>query len=51
MYYSGLLLLGGTANVLWGLSVALVVIVATSVAMHFVNRLMATPPGEPVSQP
>ena len=51
MYYSGLLLLGGTANVLWGLSVALVVIVATSVAMHFVNRLLATPPGEPVSQP
>lgn len=50
MYYSGLLLVGGTASVLWGLTVALVVIVATSVMVHFVNKAIeTTPAGAPVS--
>lgn len=51
MYYSGLLLVGGTATVLWDTTVALGVIIATSVAVHFVNRLTEkSPSGAPVSQ-
>jgi TRAP transporter 4TM/12TM fusion protein len=50
MYYSGLLLVGGAGNVLWGVTVSLVVIMAISVAVHFVNRMIEkTPAGEPVS--
>jgi len=52
MYYSGLLLAGGPANVLWELTVAVALIVAVSVAVHLVNRLTdRTPHGEPLSQP
>jgi len=44
MYYSGLLLIGGAASVLWAVTVALVVIVATTVAVHFVNQLTERTP-------
>ncbi|MGH9253198.1 MAG: TRAP transporter permease [Vicinamibacterales bacterium] len=40
MYYSGLLLVGAIGDVLWALSVALALIVATSVAIHVINGLI-----------
>lgn len=44
MYYSGLLLVGGMGSVLWSLTVALAVIVAMSVAVHFVNTAIEKAP-------
>jgi TRAP transporter 4TM/12TM fusion protein len=52
MYYSGLLLIGSAATVLWAATVALALVLATSVAVHVVNRLTeGTNTGAPVSQP
>jgi len=51
MYYSGLLLVGSLGSVMWSLTVALVVIVATAVGVHLVNRLtVKTTAHEPISQ-
>jgi TRAP transporter 4TM/12TM fusion protein len=52
MYDSGLLLRGGAAAVLLAAAVATALILATAVAVHFVNRTVETKPGrEPLSQP